>query len=175
MKFYLLILISIIALSSCEKEIGTGTHKGMAPIYSDIDFNDPKYIKASDPREFGDLGAIVERNQYIYVMEKYKGIHVVNNADPANPVTIKFWEIPGIFLFTLDSEKLYAGNGSNLWVVDITDVNNIKVIDVEKNVFVNQSDMVPDGYFGFFECVDPTKGLVIGWTEKELINPHCRK
>ena len=34
-------------------------------------------------------------------------------------------------------------------------------------------DIFPEGYSGFFECVDPTKGTVIGWSEKILLEPQC--
>jgi hypothetical protein len=46
-------------------------------------------------RNLEDPGKIYYKFPYIYVNEKYKGIHLINNSDPQNPVKEGFIVAPG--------------------------------------------------------------------------------
>ena len=40
----------------------------------------------------------------------------------------------------------------------------------------NRSDaLYPEGQFGYFECVDTSRGVVVDWAFEELVNPKCRR
>ena len=55
-------------------------------------------------------------------------------------------------------------------VLDISDPTNVTVSKRVKNAF-HQQDFPPLG--GYFECVDPSKGVVISWERTTLENPQC--
>ena len=52
-------------------------------------------LKVADGQEIIHPGKIYFKDNYIFVNEYQKGIHVIDNSNPASPVIIKFIEIPG--------------------------------------------------------------------------------
>jgi hypothetical protein len=72
--------------------------------------NEPVYLSYEDLRTSFDVksaqdiiqpGKLYFKDQLIFVNEYQKGIHVVNNADPANPQVIKFIELPEMWICQL--------------------------------------------------------------------------
>ena len=145
---------------------------GLKPIYRDINKED---IQSVDARMFGDLGKIVYVDPYIFINELYSGIHVVDNSDPTDPQQIVFWSIPGNTDFTIDGNWLYADNSRDLYTIDIIDIYNIKKVFTNSDLYfqIASSQMYPPDFNGSFECVDATKGTVVGWKAEELTDPKC--
>ncbi len=176
MKKIIVFLIPIFCLFSCgNREEDELVVMGMAPIYLAAD--DFSQIRSEPPREFGELGTIVNVGDYIFINELRKGIHVIDNSNPDDPKKVKFWNIPGNTLFTIDGNLLYADNSVNLLIIDIREPNNIKVVSYLSDVYIKDqplSPRPPSIYKGYFECVDKHKGIHIDWEIKELINPRCK-
>ncbi len=174
-KKLFLFSIFVFSLLSCgNREKEDVIVMGMSPIY--LDANDFSQIKSEPPREFGELGTIVNVGNYIFINELRKGIHVLDNSKPKNPNKVKFWNIPGNTLFSIDGNLLYADNSINLLIIDISNINDIKVVSYISDVYLgNQplSPRPPNSYKGYFECIDKHKGIHIDWETKELINPRC--
>lgn len=157
-------------LISCEKDFET---KGKSPVY--ISYEDSTVVRRSDPVEFGVLGKINVSGNYIFINEKEKGIHVINNSDPENPVKEHFWQIPGNREFTIFQNTLYADNGKNLWIIDVTGLHKITVLKVIKSVYEPiRKEYFPESYSGYFECYDEDKGIFNGWKDSDLVNPLCK-
>jgi len=143
----------------------------------------PKYISAAaeiiaeslEPREFVNLGKIVTVGNSIFILEIFEGIHVIDNTNPNSPTGIAFWSIPGAIDFTISDDILFVGNSRDLIVIEIIDVNNLSIVSIEENKLSSfeASQFAPPDYFGFFECVDSSKGIVVGWKEAELNSPQC--
>jgi len=170
-SFYFLLCI---LLSSCysEPEEETRIVDGMKPIYTTPESFDE--IGSFESRGFSNLGKIVYSNQFIYINERYKGVHVIDNSDPSNPVPKHFWKIPGNIDFTIKQDFLYADNSLDLLVINIADPSNISVLSRIDNFYPSiQNENFPTSYNGFFECVDDNLGLVIGWELATLTNPKC--
>ncbi len=176
MKKIIIFSVLLFFLSSCgNREEDELVVMGMAPIYlNPYDFSQ---IKSEPPREFGELGIIVNVGDYIFINELRRGIHVIDNSNPDDPKKVKFWNIPGNRIFTIEGSLLYADNSVNLLVIDISDPHNIKVISYISDVYIDDEPPAPrppDTYKGYFECVDKSKGVFIDWEMKELINPRCK-
>ena len=171
-RFYIFLIFFSVALMSCDKE--TVYYKGMSPEY--IPSTDFSLIKSVPPRPFEDLGKIVYVNDYIFVNEKWKGIHVIDNKIPEKAKSIRFFEIPGNTEFTVKGTILYADNSVHLLVIDISDINNIKVLNYIENLYLDTpvKNPVPPDYKGYFECVDKSKGIFTNkWEQKLLEDPQC--
>jgi hypothetical protein len=109
-----------------------------------------------------DPGKIYFRNPYIFVNEKYKGIHIIDNSNPASPQNIQFINIPGNVDMAVKGNTLYADNSVDLLVLDISQINDIKIIKRLKNKFPNPITS-PDG-FQFYD-IDQNQ-FVVGWQKK---------
>ncbi len=167
-----LIVVFSMLMVGCEKDFVT---EGMKPLY--YSYDDFSGIKSLPPEPFDNLGKIVTSNDYIFINERLKGIHVINNSDPQNPVKAYFWQIPGNQEFTILGNTLYADNGRHLLIIDISLFNNISLISVIKDQYsledLEDAEAYPIGFKGYFECYDATKGILRGWEKAELINPYC--
>ena len=173
MRLFFIFLVFFV-LVSCDKEIDV-TYTGMAPIYRSYDdFTD---IKTLPPAKMVDLGKIVAVNNTIFINEKLKGIHVIDNSDSKSPVNKFFLNIPGNTTFTIKENTLYADNGLHLLVIDISNLENIVFVSHIPNQYklTKEVDIAPDNFKGWFECYDSSKGMLLGWEEKTLVNPRCKK
>ena len=163
---YLVIAASfIIYLTSCNDKV-----------YEKYTANVPVYLKHNElyksiqvNGESTDLkkpGRIYFKDNYIYINEYYEGIHVIENANPANPVKVKFIKIPGNLDLAIKGNILYANNVVDLVALDISDLNNINEVGRIDSIFPYG---VPEWDPDFrVTRVDKTKGLVIDWKIEEV-------
>jgi len=169
---YFLILSSL--AFSCVEEFGpeysTYEGPGKKPVYVTVE--ELGDIRNLDPQPTENTATIYLLGDLFFMAERNKGIHVIDLINPSNPVKITFIKIPGVNDFSISGTTLYADNGPNLVTIDISDLLNIVLLKVDPNVF--KPILFPPLYNGYFECVDPEKGIVIDWEDAELRNPKCR-
>lgn len=168
---FTVLMMSLLAFSSCIKE--TIRMEGMAPIY--VSPEDFSLVKSLEAQESRDQGSILEVGDYIYINERFTGIHVFDNSDPEHPEKILFWSIPGNTEFTIDGDYLYADNSRHLLTINIAVPTHIYVEGHIKDVYtINMENQnYPKNYYGRFECTEFDKGIVIGWELKTIRNPKC--
>ena len=53
-------------------------------------------VVITSPKEIVESGKIYVYQDYIFVNDKYKGIHVIDNSNPVTPVKIAFISILGM-------------------------------------------------------------------------------
>lgn len=176
---FLLTVISLVFLG-CPIEpvfdnqiVDVGEVEGMKPIYSAV--ADWQEIVVKEPVIMEKLGKIYYKDGLLYVNEKFKGIHVIDNTDPSNPVKLKFIQIPANKDIAIKGNRLYADNYTDLVTLDITDLENIIVLSRVKDIYPKATQAYPEAYQGYFECVDESMGIVVGWEEATLNNPDCWK
>ncbi|MEM6397020.1 MAG: hypothetical protein AAF741_11795 [Bacteroidota bacterium] len=172
----LVLIVSFISgfiLTSCIDELNEIPEEtiGLAPIYASVENWDE--ISISDPEEIQQLGKIYYKAPYIYATDKGKGIHIIDNTNPEDPVRTAFLRIIGNSDLAIRGDILYANNLRDLVAIDISDLNNVSVVDRLSDVFINVGADFPQNYAGFFECVDPQMGPVAAWFETTLIEPQC--
>lgn len=175
MKYLLTLFTLTVLVLSCNPDAPLSDSPpvvtGVKPIYAAND--DWQNIKVTDARSIKKLGKIYYKDEIIFVNESSEGIHIIDNSDPVNPVFLKFIEITGNRDIAIKGNILYADNITDLVTLDISDFDNIKVLNRVKDIYPLTVQSYPEGYFGPFECVIPTKGMVIGWEEAELVDPDC--
>ncbi|MGB0862585.1 MAG: hypothetical protein ACPGXZ_06680 [Saprospiraceae bacterium] len=171
----LLFATSIFFFQSCleGEEVEELIVQGMQPVYYSGD--NINAISALPPQPITRLGKIYHKAPYIFMNDLQKGIHVVDNTDPANPVKVAFWDIPGNKDISIKGDFLYVDNYEDLVCIDISDMQNIQEVSRVENLYTQGEGNYPENYNGHFECVDATKGTVIGWFLTELKNPKCSR
>jgi hypothetical protein len=170
----IIILILVLTFVSCEKPPFTADT--LIPEYFDsLDFSG---IETIEPQPVINQGAIVKVGNFLFINDRKRGIHVVDNSQPGSLFYLLFWKIPGNETFTINENYLYADNGPHMLVINISDFNDIKYESYIENVFLeNMIDQFPeDAVSGqFFACPDPDKGLVKTWRNEITENPICQK
>lgn len=131
--------------------------------------NEPEYMSYNDLRSSFEVkdgqeiiqpGKLYFKDHFIFVNEYQKGIHVVDNTDPAYPQVIKFIEIPGNVDLAVAGNILYADSYIDLLAIDISDMNNIHEVSRIDSAFPYLVPCITDGIQG---NVDVRNGVVTGW------------
>jgi hypothetical protein len=170
-QMLLLLSVTLTVVSCVEPRVDIPESvTGLAPVYSQDDWRN---IISEDPRPVENLFKIYYKDSLLFVGESQKGIHVIDNSDPMNPIPIRFIKIIGNSDIAIRGNILYANNLGDLVSVDISDLNNIKVLNRSEDIFPNAGSTLPRGYIGFFECPDPNMGTIVGWVETNLNSPEC--
>ncbi|MGD2035155.1 MAG: hypothetical protein PVF73_08885, partial [Bacteroidales bacterium] len=158
----LLLLALTIAAFSCKDKIEE-TYLVNAPVYlSYEDLRSPVNVKSAE--DIIEPGKMYFKDKFIYVNEYKKGIHVIDNQDPADPQVIRFIEIPGNVDLAIKGNILYADSYVDLIAIDISDMNDIKEVARIEDAFPY---MIPEYSDGIVEDVSEEKGVVTGWHKVE--------
>jgi hypothetical protein len=146
---------------------------GYQPIYAPE--AEAKEVIYMEPQELKNQGKIYVKDDFIYIGDVDLGIHVIDNSDPENPQKIGFLRIYGNKDIAIKGTSLYADNFEDLITVDISDLNHPVVTKRMEDVYQVEGEMYPPNvpYGTYFECVDKSKGYVIGWKEVESDNLRC--
>jgi glutaredoxin len=74
----------------------------------------------AEARDMENPGKIYYKAPYIFINEKYKGIHVINNSKPENPVKEGFIVAPGCIDMAIKENVLFLDNATDLVAFDLT-------------------------------------------------------
>lgn len=144
--------------------------EGYRPIY--IPAEEAKEVVALPPKPLEQPGKIMVYQHYLFINELRRGVHVFDNEDPKNPEPLSFLKIPGNIDIAIKGDILYADNVADLVALDISNVRDIKIKKRIAGVFGAQV-AIPSETGIYFECPDPSKGVVVGWEPAILKNPKC--
>jgi hypothetical protein len=175
----LLLFVASLSFISCEKIddskyadylIARPLTISKAEFKTSVDIISPLPIKES--------GKIYAYQDYIFVNDKYRGVHVIDNSNPNSPKKISFIKIAGNVDISIKDDYLYADSLMDLIVLDISDINNIKIVNRLDNVL--RDNVVWPTEVDFFESVDIDyeNEILLGWetvTERRLISEYEEK
>lgn len=118
----------------------------------------------AEPKALINPGKIYHYGQYIFVTEMYSGIHIIDNADPSNPMPIKFLSILGCVDLAVKSDVLYADNAVDLLSISIADMNDIKLLNRVRDAF---PEVLPPDHTSvpteFSKANRPANSIIISW------------
>lgn len=164
MKKNLKILVALFVIfssfQSCEDVILENDLRNV-PVY--ISYGELRSsFKIEQARDMVNPGKIYFKGGYIFINEEMKGIHVVDNRNPLNPVKQAFINIPGNMDMAIKNNILYADSYIDLVAIDILDVNKPQEIKRIKNIFPYTLPEVKEAAYLIAE-VDEKEGVVVDW------------
>ena len=163
-KLLLLSALAVFALSGCKKYKNKEVYAN-CPIYmSDEEFDNS--FEFRNDVQMVQTGNIHVFNSWIFVSEEDKGIHVVDNQDPYNPYPIGFMNIVGNTDIAVQGSYLYANSVMDLLVIDISNINDPKLVHRVEDVFDYATPALEDPSYPVAD-VDRNQGIVIGWEIKK--------
>lgn len=161
-------VLILLAVGGCVKN-DEYTYEVYKPVYKSFDeFRNS--FNVTSAKEIQQAGKIYFKDNYIFVNEVNKGIHVIDNADPSNPIRLAFYELEGNVDMAIRGNILFADSYIDLVSIDITDVMNPLEISRLENAF---PDVLPprDQDIPIYE-LDRTKGVVVGWDVETLTGEY---
>lgn len=143
--------------------------------YREYTGNSPVYLTYTELRsaitteqnvELKNPGKIYYKDNYIFIVEDLKGIHVFDNADPSSPVKKTFVKVPGVVDIAISGYILYADSFVDLVILDVQNIDNIhevgRIPDALPYTIPPTGNNYPTAY------VDNKKGVVTGWEVKTI-------
>lgn len=94
-------------------------------------------VKTLDPRELERPAKLYAKDNFIFISEAKKGIHIIDNSNPSLPVKVSFLEIPGVVDMAVKNNTLYVDSYIDVVALDISNPNAVKEIGRTKNIFKN--------------------------------------
>lgn len=135
-KFVFLLCISFLLIASCSNDDAKGEYETYLVAHpltmSRADFSNSVDIIA--PRPMDESGKVYTYGEYIFINDKYKGVHVIDNSNPNQPVKVAFIQIPGNVDISVKNNYLFADSLMDLVVLDISDLDNINIVNRLENV-----------------------------------------
>ena len=170
--------LMMVGLVGCHTNIDTDTAPPGAPTFSGEGYRpiyssqaEMRQVSTEAPQALRKLGKIYVRGNYLFINEQGKGLHLIDNADPRAPRKLSFIKIPGNVDIAVKGNLLYADNGRDFVVLNIADPTNVQLVKRIENAFPVQS--YPLSIQTYFECVDASKGGVVGWEKVKMNRPKC--
>lgn len=159
----ILILMSIVSCK--DSSIEYRKYTANVPQYLSYD-EMRKPVKSTAGYAIQTAGKIYIRGNYLFVNEKYKGIHVFDNSNPASPVNLAFLNIPGNVDLAVRGNYLYADNYVDLIVLDIANLNSPVEVARIKDIFPYT---IPETIETFpISNIDQEQGVIVGWQVKQV-------
>ena len=144
---------SLLLFSTCKDEVTrTRTFRTMVPIYISVADLRAQTTTIQAPEPLTQPGKIYIFGNYLFITEIRKGIHIVDNTNPATPRFINFISIPGNADMAVNSNILYADTYVDLLAFDVSNPANIIPVKRVENVFDNQ-------------YIDKARGLILGYKD----------
>jgi hypothetical protein len=118
-------------------------------------------IKSDIAENISHPGKIYVLGNYIFMNEIGKGVHIIDNSNPASPVNKAFIHIPGNEDIAVKGNTLYADCFTDLMVIDISNPSNVSLKTYVPNMF-------PDRQWVFGYMVD-TNTVITNWIAHDTI------
>jgi hypothetical protein len=116
------------------------------------------------PQEMHNTGKIYLRDPYILINERYEGVHIINNQNPASPQPVAFLRIPGNVDVAMKGNMLYADSGPDLLTFDVSNMQAARLLnrvrDAVPELPMPETGDVPSEY----QLANrPADAVVVGW------------
>jgi hypothetical protein len=155
----------VYALAGCVAIAAlTGTSvmsTGYAPVFMERAELERSVFFDPAPRAMANPGKIYYREPFIYVVERYKGVHLIDNSVPATPRDKGFIVAPGCMDVAVKGDVMFLDNAVDLVAFDLEAKRVTKRV---KEVFPEPA--APDGVNRY--VATPGGMVLVGWKSVNL-------
>lgn len=157
-----LLLFSILLLTGCLKDDYRHSYKVFIPVYKTLS-EVRSEIKVTDPTSLTGNFKLYITADRIYLSEKDKGVHIIDNSDPSHPKNTAFINIPGHTDAVIRGKMMYADLYCDLAAIEITGSKSISLKKYLTNIFPYRLDRAT-------ASVNPDSiQVVVDWIAKDTV------
>lgn len=119
-------------------------------------------VVVAPPKALEDISRVYLFGDQLFLNERNRGIHVIDNSNPESPDRLSFIEIPGNTEVSIKNGFLYADSYVDLVTLDIRTLESIQEVNRVEDIFpYDEYQNVPDDVY--FTNVDPERGVVVDY------------
>ncbi|WP_047551620.1 hypothetical protein [Psychroserpens sp. Hel_I_66] len=166
-----LLLCCCFSLQSCWL---TDAEDDLPPLIQD--YYEPVTMQRSDfmtttslqtsPEMIVNSGKIYVKDNFIFINERNKGFHIIDNTDPTNPQNIAFLNVLGSSDLTIKGNAIYVNNATDLLAISLNlQEGTMQITKRVPNAFPQISSPFGNEYYGVNE-----DEIVVDWILNETIN-----
>lgn len=174
---HILLLFAFVCLWSCHDDDKDYEMINVAvpEMMSKTEFRNS--IDVQSAKAIVEAGKIYAYDNYIFISDKDNGVHVVDNSNPKAPKTISYLKIPGNEDISIKNNFLYADSATDLVVFNVSNIQNIKLVERLEDVFSVYNYRIPnEAEYADFNNFDFENNVVVGWNivqeRREIFNPN---
>lgn len=123
-----------------------------------------KSIAFQNAKPIVQIGKIYKKGSWVFITEKYKGIHLIDNTNPASPVKAGFIRVPGCIDIVMKNNSILADNSVDLVTIEISSLPQVKVVSRLRNVF---PELLPPDLqyipYKFSKDARPENTVIVEW------------
>lgn len=124
------------------------------------------------PHETNSEGKIYVAAGRLFYIAQESGVHIFNNQNPSAPQNIAFLNIPGVHDVAVKDNYLYADNYMDLLVFDISDINNITLVQTLENVVQFYAEFPTEAEFYAPDAYPMEGEIITGYTLERRERPE---
>ncbi|MGB0178258.1 MAG: hypothetical protein ACPF9D_13920, partial [Owenweeksia sp.] len=150
----------LLACTSPEPDMPVSEFKAILMERAELE----KSIKLVDPQPLVNAGKIYIKDHLLFINEKYRGVHVYDNSNPAQPEILGFITIPGNIDISVDGNIIYADNAVDLVAFNY-DGNTIQMLDRNRDIFPELSppDLPGSIPYEYTKEQRPDNTVIVRW------------
>lgn len=111
-------------------------------------------------------GKIFIRGTHLFVIEQFYGVHVFDNSNPANPVSLGFIRILGCTDVAVQGTIMYASSAVDMVTIDISDLTAVSELSRERNILPEITSPRGEIPERFAKQNRPEGTIIIAWKKK---------
>ncbi|HET9571142.1 MAG TPA: hypothetical protein VFP20_07015 [Bacteroidales bacterium] len=162
----LLLLLAILLFSGSDVYYGVS----YIPMLMDRSQLEVSVEMVSSSMPIRNPGRIYVYQNWLMLVEQYKGIHLIDNTDPVHPVRRAFLKVPGCQSLAVGNGILYVDNAVDLVGVKI-DFSSLQSHEVARNRMALPEINSPNGFvpWEFSRANRPENTEIVGWSDKTAV------
>lgn len=131
------LIVLIVFTQSCKKNDSTtfGIYKPIYKTTAEV----RSQIKSALPMSLSTVGKIYVKDNYLFINEPDKGIHIFDNSNPSKPINTAFINIPGCEDMAIYGNTLYADCFTDLITIDISNPQQAILKNFRANLFPDRN------------------------------------
>lgn len=153
MRKFLHFIVMAVLFNACTKDTLIEKYSFYKPVYKTKQ-EVIAAIQSAAPVEIKQTGKLFIKDQYVFLNEPDKGVHIIDFSNPSNPVNKAFIHIPGNVDLAVRGNTLYADCYTDLIAIDISNPLQVVTKKVVEGVFPHRR------YYNF---TADTNKIIVEW------------
>lgn len=176
MRNFTFLVSLFLLLQSCDP-LGSGSWSGGQQAYVPV-YVKPENLTAisvQSAKAITKPGKVYVKGNLLLQNDVNTGVHLIDISNPTQPVKLAFLNVPFSTEISIKDNFLYVNNFNDLLVFNISNPSSPSLVKRLEDVFPYHNNEYPPVSNTYFECVDPSKGIVVDWKLATVTDPKCRR